>query len=81
MSSTLENDGIIIRKQYKGIPPRVEYTLTEAGLTLLPIRDLSFDRAMAKYTPAHPAGFHKTSSRGVIQKGDRAFPEFPGSCC
>jgi len=63
MSSTLENDGIIIRNQYKGIPPRVEYPLTEAGLTLLPIRDLSCDRAMAKYPPAHPAGFHKTSSR------------------
>jgi len=47
MSSTLENDGIIIRNQYKGIPPRVEYTLTESGLTHLPILDLSCDRAMA----------------------------------
>jgi DNA-binding HxlR family transcriptional regulator len=33
----LENDGIIRRKIYAEIPPRVEYTLTEFGLTLSPI--------------------------------------------
>lgn len=33
----LENDGIISRKIYAEIPPRVEYTLTEFGLTLSPI--------------------------------------------
>ena len=33
----LENDGIITRKIYAEIPPRVEYTLTEFGLTLSPI--------------------------------------------
>ena len=33
----LEKDGIIKRKIYAEIPPRVEYTLTEFGLTLSPI--------------------------------------------
>jgi DNA-binding HxlR family transcriptional regulator len=33
----LEADGIISRKIYAEIPPRVEYTLTDFGLTLSPI--------------------------------------------
>ena len=33
----LEDDGIISRKIYAEIPPKVEYTLTEFGMTLSPI--------------------------------------------
>ena len=33
----LEVDGIISRKIYAQIPPKVEYTLTEFGLTLSPV--------------------------------------------
>lgn len=40
----LEEDGIISRKIYAEIPPRVEYTLTEFGMTLSPIM-----QAMAKW--------------------------------
>lgn len=33
----LEDDGIISRKIYAEIPPKVEYTLTDFGLTLSPV--------------------------------------------
>ncbi len=36
----LENDGIIDRKVYPQVPPKVEYTLTEHGVSLLPILEL-----------------------------------------
>jgi DNA-binding HxlR family transcriptional regulator len=33
----LEEDGIIHREVYKQVPPRVEYSLTSLGSTLIPI--------------------------------------------
>ena len=33
----LEVDGLIHRKEYPQIPPKVEYSMTELGLTLIPV--------------------------------------------
>lgn len=35
----LEADGLVHRKEYPQIPPRVEYRLTERGKSLIPILD------------------------------------------
>ena len=38
----LEEDGIIQRKVYPQVPPKVEYSLTELGQTLIPIVDMLY---------------------------------------
>lgn len=39
----LEEDGIILRKEYPQIPPKVEYSLSKKGETLIPILDVMCD--------------------------------------
>jgi DNA-binding HxlR family transcriptional regulator len=33
----LENDGLIVRHEYPGVPPKVEYYLSDLGKTLMPV--------------------------------------------
>ncbi len=35
----MESDGLLVRVAYPEIPPRVEYTLTDLGMTLKPVLD------------------------------------------
>lgn len=43
---TLEADGLISRKVYPQVPPRVDYTLTERGSSLLPAMTQLIDWAL-----------------------------------
>lgn len=33
----LEADGLIVRREYPQVPPKVEYSMSERGLTLMPV--------------------------------------------
>lgn len=44
----LERDGIIIRKEYPQIPPKVEYSLSDLGQSMMPILS-----ALCKWGHAH----------------------------
>ena len=46
----LQKDGMIARQQYSEIPPRVEYTLTEKGASVIPILQSICHWAGAFYT-------------------------------
>ena len=53
----LEEDGVITRKVYPEVPPRVEYTITEFGRTLIPIL-----QALCTWG-AHYLGIEKTGNK------------------
>ena len=40
MLKELEADGVIIRKEFPQVPPKVEYSLSELGLSLIPLLDI-----------------------------------------
>ena len=51
----LEADGIVARKIYPQVPPKVEYRLTEWGQTLCPALDALLKWAEQKEHFSHPA--------------------------
>jgi DNA-binding HxlR family transcriptional regulator len=57
----LEADGLILRKVYRQVPPRVEYSLTEPGLGLFPILVTMRDWG---------AGYEKTMGAGSTPAGE-----------
>lgn len=43
---SMEESGLLTRKVYAEVPPRVEYTLTETGYSLKPVLDAMFEWGM-----------------------------------
>ena len=44
----LEADGLIIRHEYPGVPPKVEYYLSEKGQSLMPVLHLDSTSVLQK---------------------------------
>ena len=60
----LEKDGIVQRKVYPVVPPKVEYSLTAWGQSLCPTLD-----SLLKWSAARP------SSVGSLPKGEASSPQ------
>ena len=43
----LENDGLVLRKEFPQVPPKVEYSLSERGLSLMPVLNSMCDWGIA----------------------------------
>lgn len=57
----LESDGVLLRKVYAQVPPKVEYTLTEFGRTLQPIL-----RLMCKWGEEHSRRVQNRARTGAL---------------
>ena len=77
----LEDDGIIQRKVYSVVPPRVDYVFTELGEKLVPIYDLIFDWSLDRMKelnlPIAPFSysFHGQSTQEEMDYLERIFSD------
>jgi DNA-binding HxlR family transcriptional regulator len=67
----LQNDGLVHRKAYRVVPPKVEYSLTKEGRSLAPVLGALADWGKAKSESSggkiHEAGAHITPSKSAVQ--------------
>ena len=63
----LERDGLLHREVYPEVPPRVEYTLTPLGESLVPVLE-----EMVRWSEGHlcPAGYRRGCERGDGEDAD-----------
>lgn len=52
----MEKDGIVVRKVYRQVPPKVEYSLTPWGQALCPALDAILKWADLRHQPASQSG-------------------------
>jgi DNA-binding HxlR family transcriptional regulator len=64
----LEEDGVISRKVYPEVPPRVEYAITEFGRTLIPILQ-ALCAWGAHYLGIEDASSYQCPTKGARKKG------------
>lgn len=64
----LESDGIVIRRVYREIPPRVEYSLTKTGKSLQPVIEamITFGIQFIKKEPVQKRQSTSESARATI---------------
>lgn len=63
----LEEDGVISRKVYPEVPPRVEYAMTDFGKTLIPLLQALCNWG-AEYLGIDDAAAHQCPARGAKKK-------------
>jgi DNA-binding HxlR family transcriptional regulator len=63
----LEEDGIILRKIYPEVPPRVEYAITDFGKTLIPILEALCNWG-AEYLGVDETSSHQCSAKAGKRK-------------
>lgn len=69
---SLERDGLVQRKVYPVVPPRVEYSLTRLGRTLIePLRALC--RWSEKHLPELQANRARAKAKAAVGVGDRGY--------
>jgi DNA-binding HxlR family transcriptional regulator len=71
---SLEEDGIVVRKIYAEVPPRVEYSLSELGETLRPIIDVMEEWGTEyKARQSDRENKKNLSPRGFVKQGRKSF--------
>ncbi|MBD2870201.1 winged helix-turn-helix transcriptional regulator [Paenibacillus arenilitoris] len=55
MLKELESDGLILREEFPQVPPKVEYSLTDRGLSLIPVLHMMCEWGETNRLPAQQA--------------------------
>lgn len=63
----LEDDGIVSRKIYAEVPPRVEYSLTPLGETLVPVLN-----KLEEWAQVHATELLEARERTLLKKSGKA---------
>lgn len=66
----LEADGMVERREYPQVPPKVEYRLTDKAQTLLPVLELLCDWGIKNQNTVKVVGIEEDRAEDIVE-GDR----------